>query len=1076
MKILNGHGLIHKINKLHKPIIISTASAIKHTITHSVDLSIFGIRLTFYVLEELMKIIIGKPTLQQWHYSLDPEGQYVRFNNKRYQVNTISLSMGDKNLEKIRDELTKEVLKKYPALFDTKLRAPMINEYAYQIQLSDYTPIIRRPYKCSPYEEKLVRQFVEEKVQAGILKPAPPNAFLYPVFPLVKKTGSNTGEAKIAVDMRPLNKRAITVPTYAMDIKDLFVRIQAAKYYTVIDLKFAYGQIAIAPESQRYFGIITHIGAYTFTCLPYGFKNSPSIFLNLINRLLHHLKGVFTYVDDIIIYHNDLQAHIAMVKRVLHILNENNLQINFQKVQLLAKRVKFLGYILKPNSIHPEIDKILTIKKWQPPKTTTELRSYINFSNHFRVFLPNIAKFTAPLTELLKHNLGKKVPIQHTKESLQAFHDLQNLITGLPTLHFYDSTKPTIIFTDASQTTIAGYIAQFVQYNGQQALYPICFLSHKLTDTQSRYSSMERELLAIVTILEKFRYYCLNDVEIYTDHQSLALLQQKDSVPPPRILRFLDIIGSYSPKIFYIQGKFNFISDMLTRFQLESIQNELDEEELLRNSATLSNISTVKNKLPKIEAISIEDLDEDQLKVIQKQLEGNNKNAQEDDPDIPLQQFKMHEGKLHVIIDNKLIECVSRDEYYNRALAIHNVHHPSPRITNWLTLNCCWHPDHKLIVTSIIRQCSKCQMYSSISHAIRPYRPIEPLQVFQRWALDYTGPLYHTHTHRYILVAVEYVSGVIFAIATQEKSAANALFLLTMLSLFVTTPQEIITDRGLEFASKEIEQFCQNHNINHKRTLAYHPIANGRVEHCNFLLKKIIKGLSEKEMKDWENLLFDAVNIYNSTPSIYNFSPRYLAYGLENKNDYTQLQKELIDITEKQNQELIDSGDEEATTHRDLVHIRLYELDKLKKNQELHSDLKKRRVAVRNILKEPYGIPATFLKGMWVLKERAKASKLEPNFDGPFQIKESYGKGDYKLIDIEGNDRGIHHQDRLKLAFSSEDNPIVALSSFNKEYSKIEKKLLNKMLQEGDQQGEEQEVFILTREDLARERKKFDIC
>lgn len=706
--LLKENKLVEETIQLQTPIKVSTASNLQHPITTAVKVRIFGIPLKLYVLNHIKKIIIGKPTLRRWKFSLDNDGEYCVINDQKFQVMYLNNITTENKLNKIRNDLTKEVLHKFPDLFDTTLRKPPITNFQHTIIVNSDVPIKCKPYKCDPYEEKLIQRFVEEKLKAGILVKAREDTFLYPVFVIGRKLGSSQKDPKIAVDMRPLNKIAVTINSYNMDIKDLFARIQNASYYTVIDLKFAFGQIPIEKNSQKYVGIITSYGNYMFTALPYGYKNAPAVFTSYLRSILQDLDGVFTYLDDILIYNNEINNHIKMVKTVLDRLNQHKLQINIKKVQLLQQRVKFLGYILKPNMIHPDPDKIKAIQNWNPPANSTEVRAFVNFSNHFRCFIPNIAKFTAPLNELLKEHAGKKIKVEHTEESLKAFHDLKEIIVGLPTLHFYDPTIPLIVFTDASQQTIAGYLAQFFWHNGERVLAPIAFSSHKLSPVQTRYSSMERELLSIVTILEKFRYYCINDVEIYTDHQSLSLLQNKNNTPPPRILRFLDIIGSYNPNIYYIQGKNNYIADMLTRYQAESIQNLIEEDELLQNTTTVNLNEDQQVKL-QINSIDIDELDNDQLERIKTMLSETNESNMRKESELPIQKFTMLEEKLYVIINQKLVECVSREEFSEKCQAIHNKHHPSPRVTDILTTMCCWHPDHKILTTSIIRLCPKCQ-------------------------------------------------------------------------------------------------------------------------------------------------------------------------------------------------------------------------------------------------------------------------------------------------------------------------------------------------------------------------------
>ncbi|KAF6069716.1 Reverse transcriptase (RNA-dependent DNA polymerase) family protein [Candida albicans] len=932
--------------------------------------------------DETVKKLGESNQSQQEPYTTATSGSDQRFRSQQPNIgNTLAQDLA--LIPNLDPEICRIAIK-YPKLFETKLRPPPPRDFQYKIQLTDHTQIYSKPYKCNQEEQALIKDFINEKLEAGVLVPAPIDAWLHPIFP-IRKTNANQSSTKIAVDLRRLNK-------------------------------------------------VTGI---------------PCIFI---------------YMDDILIHTKTLHDHMSLLRRIMEKLNEHQFQMNYNKMQLLTTKINFLGYSIQANKISPDISKIQAIQNWELPTTTTQIRAFVNFSNHFRIFIPEIAKFTNPLNELLKNNNGKNIKIEHTQASIDGYKALKAAIIGLPTLQLYNPKLPTIIFTDASHMVVGGYICQPTFRNDKEVLVPIAFSSHKLTETQSRYAAMEKELLAIIVILEKFRYHCSNTVEIYTDHQSLASYLDKKTTPPPRIARFLDLIGSFSPKVYYLSGKKNFVADIITRYQTQNIKELVDEDKILGQTFTVKR-NLKQQLLPRLEAIELENLNESQVHKIQTSLEQQQQHDLEDnDEELPLQSFKLMNDELFVIINNQLLKYLPRSEYNDICQTIHDKHHPSTRVTDYLCTLAYWHPDHLLIATNITRKCHYCQLNTSIREAIRPYRPLEPLKAFSRWGMDYSGPYFNTVQHRYILVAVEYVTGLTIAVPTLHKDADNAITLATL---------------------------CDRNNIQHHITSAHHPRGNGRVEKVNHLLKKILKALTNDTMQDWDLKLYDALRIYNATPTIFNYTPLYLALGIEPHHNLNQLQKDLIENLQKElppevqsteeheenpNDEQQEEGREQQISReeqqdgRDLVHLRIYELEAIKKARKLHTNLKTRRNAVQNMLKEPYGIPAPFTKGQWVYRIRAKARKYESNLDGPYQVQEVLGKGAYKLRDITGREKGIYNQDQLKLAYSADNDPIQVFSSFNKEYDRVQQKLLDKIQSERDHQ-----LNCLSVQHLHRQRRLLDI-
>ncbi|KAG7660374.1 uncharacterized protein J8A68_006116 [[Candida] subhashii] len=213
-------------------------------------------------------------------------------------------------------------------------------------------------------------------------------------------------------------------------------------------------------------------------------------------------------------------------------------------------------------------------------------------------------------------------------------------------------------------------------------------------------------------------------------------------------------------------------------------------------------------------------------------------------------------------------------------------------------------------------------------------------------------------------------------------------------------------------------------------------------------------------MDNWPNYLAYAVHMYNSTPSIFNTTPYYLAIGRTSVlNEFAK--KMLEQYTTETIQRPM--REEDGADEHDAFTMRLYELDMMKKDRDVHNDLKRRRRQIVNLLKKPFGIPAGYSKGDWVFKKKRKSKKTDPEYDGPYQIMKVIEKGAYQLRNINGRiEKGTYNQDMLKPSFTYEDSPIHAATLLKNGLREAERKLVNKMVDEinNQTQGEKGDAVV----------------
>ncbi|MCO5547221.1 hypothetical protein L7F22_000666 [Adiantum nelumboides] len=163
--------------------------------------------------------------------------------------------------------------------------------------------------------------------------------------------------------------------------------------------------------------------------------------------------------------------------------------------------------------------------------------------------------------------------------------------------------------------------------------------------------------------------------------------------------------------------------------------------------------------------------------------------------------------------------------------------------------------------------------------------PILPLEPFQKWGMDFVGPVKPTSSrgNRYILVATNYCTKWVEAVELKDNKAASvAKFLYHNIMTRFGCPVELVSDRGTHFLNEVIQELTKTHMILHKNSTPYHPQANGQAESSNKILVKILKKIVQEDHKDWDLKLDSAVWSFRTTFKVtIGMTPFMLVYGLE---------------------------------------------------------------------------------------------------------------------------------------------------------------------------------------------------
>ena len=218
-----------------------------------------------------------------------------------------------------------------------------------------------------------------------------------------------------------------------------------------------------------------------------------------------------------------------------------------------------MGRVVSRQGLKIDPKKIEAVLKLQRPKLKKDVRSFLGFVSYHRNFIPNFARITAPLNELIKKKMPTKVKWNDKCE--QAFNQLKNALSSAPILAFPDFSKEFSLETDASKLQIAAVLLQ--KQDGQRVM--ISCVSRTLTPAEQNYSIVELECLAVVYGIQQFRSYLFGrHFTVFTDQRSLKWLMKMKN-PSGRLARWVISLQQYDFTIEYKPGSENLAADALSR-------------------------------------------------------------------------------------------------------------------------------------------------------------------------------------------------------------------------------------------------------------------------------------------------------------------------------------------------------------------------------------------------------------------------------------------------------------------------------------------------------------------------------
>lgn len=434
------------------------------------------------------------------------------------------------------------------------------NLVEHDIVLKPDATVRRMSYRIPERLLVSLKKEVDLMLSLGIIQQSK-SEWCNPVVLVPKKDGT----IRFCIDFRYLNSisKFDSYPTPRID--DLIDRLGKAKYLTTIDLCKGYWQVPLTKQSQELTAFRTPWGLFQFTVLPFGLHGAPATFQRLMDQVLYGLSEFScAYLDDIVIYSTTWEGHVEHLKVVFDRLRSAGLTINPAKCVLAKKETEYLGFTIGGGLIKPQVRKIHAIESCPLPQTRKELRSFLGMAGFYHRFIPNFSARAALLTD----KTGSRCPnqVKWTGEAVAAFKDIQKSLSKSPVLHSPNFEKRFILQTDASERGVGAVLLQ----GPKEERHPVAYISRKLLPREVRYSTVEKEALAVKWALDSFKYYLMGrEFTLESDHKALQWLERM-KYTNGRITRWYLAMQPFRFTVQYIPGKFNTTADYLSRWPSSS--------------------------------------------------------------------------------------------------------------------------------------------------------------------------------------------------------------------------------------------------------------------------------------------------------------------------------------------------------------------------------------------------------------------------------------------------------------------------------------------------------------------------
>jgi hypothetical protein len=826
----------------------------------------------------------------------------------------------------------------------------------------DTKPLTSKVYPLSKSEQVALDDFVTEHLASGRIRPSK-SPFAAPFFFVKKKDGA----LRPVQDYRRLNDMTIKNRYPLPLVSELMDKLKDSRYFTKIDIRWGFNNVRIKEGDEHKAAFITNRGLFEPLVMFFGLTNSPATFQAMMNDIFRDLISaghVIVYMDDILIFTDDIATHRLITRQVLQILLDNNLSLKLEKCVFEVEEVEYLGVIIAHGTVRMDPKKVEAVASWPTPRNKKDVQQFLGFVNFYRRFVRNFARLATPLNRLCGSS-----PWVWSSTEQDAFLALRKAATEGPILSLPIDDAPFRVEADSSGYATGAVLSQ-LQDNYWR---PVAYYSKSLNDVERNYDIHDRELLSIMRALADWRRYLHGSTtpfEIYSDHKNLQYFMTNQKLNR-RQARWSLELAEFNFTLIHKPGSSMICADALSRRpDYDKGENDNDNITLLKPEH-IRRVEVSYESSALVEGIKKHKMTLDDVWNKHRNLHG----------------WTYSDGvlcwynRIYVPQADSLRERILRENH-----DVLTAGHPGRSKTIELIQRNFWWPSLAKDVRTYVDGCPTCQRTKPLRQ--KPHGLLTPNEIPRGYweiiSCDFIVDLPRSRGFDSIMVCVDRLSKMVRLIPCNKTISSEGAARKYRDNVWKDfgLPSRIISDRGSTFVSNFTRALNALLGISENFSTARRPQTDGQTERANQEIEQYLRIFCNTRQSDWAEWLSCAeFALNNKVNASTGYSPFFLNYGRDPRRPLLPVRRPTTDVP-KANEfaKQMDALTKETSAALQLA------AEAMERSYDRSHQPAKAHAIGNLLLLDARGIETT-----------RPSKKLDDKRLGPFPVTELIGLQDYRL-------------------------------------------------------------------------------